>query len=683
MTNALRFLSLALLLCAAPSSARAAACSASQFTYSFANFCTETVWIGQRSTGDGSAYPPQSGNWAVGGICTTNADCTTGLCDADGGRCTCSTSSDCSGGAVCEADGKCGNIATFCMPQAWSSGTFWPRTGCTLDDSVSPAQLACSTGACFDTGGNPLLDCSVNNGGGSPTNPVTQFEVTSSATSVNYDVSIAAGYNVETKIRAAGGGLVVPGTPSTEVVGCYDAGCTADLNQTCPAPLQVLDAGEVIGCLDPCTRCQRADPPSALACDSTFSDTWTSCSSTSGSTTYEDLYCAKNFADGNPQASPNQGTPTAFAQSDCPPVTSFVTPTFASGYALPAGQGVCLYTNPPQSTIQYFNDYGWADAPSGTTKTCGGASPLADGTACGGYLTTQSDGSYYGSAIGYTCQTATYTTSSGTQTAHLCMPPTTSGLGVCTEDDGGGLPLYSGTGGVPNADWITAATAAGGGTTPYYVPFKTACQAAYAWQYDDIASGFACTVGSAVSGGQTFSGFDVTFCGSNVEPLSPVVPDEILGLTAKGRRANKLDTTDKGKLHVAGETNLPVDMDLADLRVSVENLLDEIGAKGELVDVILPLTLTPGTRTAKKAVFASESGVEPNVKVILRRPKAGAEKVKITVKAARATIDRPAACESSESASLETGLNVHDGQQVTRVSGIASWKCKKKGLRGG
>jgi len=684
MTKALRLLALSLMLAGSPSDARAAACDASQFTYTFANFCTETVWIGQRSTADPNAYPPQSGNWAVGGICASNADCPSGVCDARGGRCTCGSSTDCSGG-VCEADGKCGNTAVFCLPQAWSSGTFFPRTGCTLDASDSPEQLACSTGACFNSDGDPLLDCSLNNGGGSPTNPVTQFEVTSSSASVNYDVSIAAGHNVETKVRAVGGGLVVPGTPSTEIVGCYDAGCTADLNAICPAPLQVVDAGQVIGCLDPCTACQRNDPPAALACDATFADQWTSCSSTTGSTTYEDLYCAKNFADGHPQASPNQGTPTAFSQLDCPPVTSFVTPTFASGYALPAGQGVCLYTDPPQSTIQYFNDYGWADAPSGTTKTCGGANPLADGTACGGYLTTQSDGSYYGNAIGYTCQTATYPVSGGgTQTAHLCMPPTTSGLGVCTEDDGGGLPLYSGTGGVPNADWITAATAAGGGTTPYYVPFKTACQAAYAWQYDDIASGFACTVASAVSGGQPFSGFDVSFCGSNVEPLSPVVPDEILGLTAKGRRANKLDDADKGKLLVKGETTLPVDMDLADLRVSVADLLDEVGAKGELVDVVLPLALTPVTQKPKKAVFETDSGVEPRVKVVLHRPKTSAEKVKITVKASRATIDRPAACEATgDAASLETALDLHAGEALTRVGGIASWTCKKKALRGG
>jgi hypothetical protein len=685
MPNSLRLLVLSLLLAGAPSSALAATCTNSQLTYQFANYCTEPVWIGQRSTGDSSSYPPQSGNWAIAGVCAANADCPSNVCDQDGGRCTCTTSADCPGNAPCEQDGMCGNTATFCMPQAWSSGTFWPRTGCTLDASDTPAQLACDTGACFDTSGNPLLDCSVGNGGGSPTNPVTQFEVTSSTGAVNYDVSIAAGYNVETKASPVGGGQVVPGTPSTEVVACYDAGCTADLNAICPANLQVLSGSDVIGCLDPCTRCQRDNPPAGLQCDTVFSDLWTSCTSTSGSTTYEDLYCAKNFSDGNPQASPNQGTPTAFSQLDCPPVTSFVTPTFASGYTLPAGQGVCLYTNPPQSTIQYFNDYGWADAPSGTTKTCGGASPLPDGTACGGYLTTQSDNSWYANAIGYTCQTATYPISGGTQTAHLCMPPTTSGLGVCTQTQAGNLPLYSGTGGLSNADWITTATAAGGGTTPYYVPFKTACQAAYAWQYDDIASGFGCNPTSMVSGASTFTGFDVTFCGSNAEPAAVVV-DAIIGMEVGGR-VDRLEKAGKGKLKVSGETALPVEMALTDVALEVSDLLDEVGGKGELIEagnVPSPLPLAPRKQAAKKAVFETESGVEPRVKVTLKRPKESEERVTVLVTAKGLTISTPAGCEADAAeVSLETAFNLALADEVTRVGTLGSWRCKKKGLRGG
>src|SRR5262249_8010875 len=154
--------------------------------------------------------------------------------------------------------------------------------------------------------------------------------------------------------------------------------------------LSMVGGGAVVGCLDPCTRCQRPDPPAALHCTDTVADTW-SCNEKSGHVTYLDLYCAKNVADGTAQASPNQGTPTAFSQGDCAPVTQFVTPTFTGGYTLPAGQGVCLYTEPPQSTIPHFNDYGWFDEVLHAQQNCGGMqpsyAPLPDGTPCGGYRT--------------------------------------------------------------------------------------------------------------------------------------------------------------------------------------------------------------------------------------------------------------------------------------------------------
>src|SRR5262245_3062012 len=162
-------------------------CSSGQHTYTFTNWCRTPIWIGQRSTGDPAAYPPLSGNWAIAGRCKQNADCPSQVCDANSGQCVCSGST-CPGGAVCEADGKCSSVATFCMPSTWTSGTFWPRTGCTLDG----ATLSCATGQCYDTRntGAQLLDCSINNHGGSPTNPVTQFEVTATPTGVNYDVSL-------------------------------------------------------------------------------------------------------------------------------------------------------------------------------------------------------------------------------------------------------------------------------------------------------------------------------------------------------------------------------------------------------------------------------------------------------------------------------------------------------------
>lgn len=89
--------------------------------------------------------------------------------------------------------------------------------------------------------------------GGSPTNPATQFEVTSTPTSLNYDVSIAAGFNVESDVAPVGGGWIVPGTPAIDIAACLTAGCKADLKATCPADLKVVssdDPNKTIGCLD-------------------------------------------------------------------------------------------------------------------------------------------------------------------------------------------------------------------------------------------------------------------------------------------------------------------------------------------------------------------------------------------------------------------------------------------------
>lgn len=655
-----------------------AACDpATQYTYTFTSACAEPIWIGQRSTGDPAAYPSEAGSWALSSYCTTNADCPSDLCDVDSGQCTCSTASDCPGGAPCGADDKCMRSATFCMPQSWNSGTFWPRTGCTPNGN----QLACETGACFDTGGTPLLDCSVSNGGGSPTNPVTQFEVTSTSASVNYDVSLAAGYNVEIGATPVGGGQVVPGTTNT--VACYPVGCTSDLNATCPSALQVTSGGAVIGCLDPCTRCQRPDPSPSLQCLADVGETWT-CGLNSGPVTTQDLYCAKNFFDGAAQASPNQGTPTAFSQLDCPPGTTFKVPTFSPDYALPAGQGVCLWTSPPQSTIAGFNDYSWDDAGSGTTTFCTTTPDGEEPAACGGYLTPKAN---YPGALGYTCRDAHYTDDAGAaQVAHLCMPPVATGLGTCASGSPG-VSLYSSGAGVANQSWLDVATLAGGGT-PYYETFKTACQAAYAWQYDDISSGFSCTVASEASGGSTFTGFAVTLCGSRVPGGGGGgnggggggggggTPTDVVALQVRGRAA-RLGRANRGLLRIKARTTLPTSVSLEDLAVTVNDLLDQVGAAGELVSSA-DVTLSPRRRKKKVAIFQSDGG-DPRVKVVVHRPRPDKENVKVIVIARRATIAKPT-CDG-DSTSIETSLDFVSGTDLVQAGTIGTWRCKREALK--
>lgn len=469
-------------LIGAAGAAHPQACPSGTYTYTFTSFCPVPIWIGQHSTGATQSYPPQSQNWALAPGCTSNTQCgTNSVCQQPTsgapGQCTCSQSADCPGGAPCN-NGLCANTATFCMPQTWSSGTFWPRTHCT----TSGANLNCLTGQCATPG---LLDCGFGNNGGSPQNPVTQLEVTTTTQGGNYDVSINAGYNVEMKITPTGG------TPSG--ANCHWAGCTSDINAVCPTALQVTStgtpSGTVIGCLDPCTQCLRTDP-AALTCGSTITkdasgqapSKTTPCTGTGGGLpTYQDMYCAKNAeGDGNSQASGNQGTPTAFAAVDCPVGTTFT--TAIANFTPPTGMGVCIDPSNPN----YKN-------------AAGACSATTIGQPCGGYKILN-----YGDALGYTCQSATYATGSGNQTAYVCVPPITSGLATCSAP-AGNTPLYQGSGGVFNAAWLTAGLQAGGGTTPYYQTFKTACPQAYTWQYDDDSGGFACT---------GLTGFDVTFCGS-------------------------------------------------------------------------------------------------------------------------------------------------------------------------
>jgi hypothetical protein len=687
----------------ASGAARADLCGGdTSLTYAFTNYCAETVWLGARAYAPTTAYPPEGGNWAMAASCETNGDCPSGACDQESGQCTCTGDADC-GGAPCQANGKCATTANVCLPETVTSGTFWPRTGCVLHDRVSPTTLTCVTGACSSTSndGSQLLDCSIANGGGSPKNPVAQFEVTTSSTSLNYDVSIAAGFNVETAGVPVGGGWVEPGTPATQVIACLEAGCTGDLNASCPANLRFTapGGGPTIGCLDPCTACANG---ADIGCDDTTGDSYTDCDAGMGSVTNRSLYCAKNtvitpatlqYA----QASPNQGTATAFGQADCAYGTTFTIPEFESGYALPAGQGVCLYLDAPQGTIPHFNDYGWADAASGTTKNCGGLPPdyaaLPDGTPCGGYLAKQSnDGSTgYANGLGYTCQTVKASSTTLSPPPHLCMPPTTNGLGQCVADSRGENPLYTAVGGVANASWIAAGIIAGGGTTPYYATFKDACPHAYAWQYDDLSSGFGCDPTLESSPGSAFTGFDVTFCGSR-KPAPGPKPAGLVVALATGGAAKKVGTSE-GKVKLAGAFTVPSGLALDQATLSVHDVLDEVGGAGELTDpglVATNLVAEPGS-TAEKAVYvspmpagarASAAGTRLKVKVRIKNAATGEARYSLAV--VGGALRRPERCSTGRKpmTRLETTLGFAvAGQREIVAGGVVPWRCGAKTLR--
>jgi hypothetical protein len=696
-------------------------CASGQYTYTFTNFCPFPVWVGQTAAASNEhSYPPQNGNWALAARCTANAACVSGTCDQGSGQCTCSTSSDCSGTATCLADGKCSTAATFCMPQTWDSGTFWPRTGCT---AVGTTGLNCSTGQCTPAGATTgLLDCGV--GLTSPTNPVTQFEVTSTSANANYDVSIVAGANVETNVTPVGGSYLLPGVPAGEnAIACYSAGCSTDLNSTCPTNLQVKLGNTVVGCLDTCTQCQRTSPTgstpnaqiySALKCDKTITAdfskntpaTTTTCTGTSGGLpTYQDLYCVQNFGEkiGNAQASSNQGTDTAFSQADCFPDKTFIIPTFSPAYIPPAGAGVCLYASPPQSDIPGFNDYGWFDFAAQKALNC---RDFVDGTACGGYLTGHLDKlpdgtekyATYPSALGYSCQTVAYQDlQSRSQTAHLCLPSTTSGLGLCTFDSLGQQALYTGVGGVFNAAWLQAGVQAGKGSIPYYQTFKAACGAAYTWQYDDASSGFGCNPAAVPNGGEVFSGFNITLCGSlastGVGGLPPVTG---IPFTGSGT-AERVGAGRNGRVEVSGRFWLPVPTQLDLTTLTLTDLLNEVGGAGELTernhavagvreggDRYLPITLHAHKGSnATGALYQTLPWERPSVKVEIENRDPISGLMEFSVVADDVSIDKPTECRGADepTTQLATSFDLKFGSRQVNVGAVLPWQCLGKELR--
>ena len=455
--------------------APAVTCAAGQVLFTFDNQCSYTIWVGE--FGPTAVLPP--------------------------------------GGEL-----GAGDAIRVCISPPWSAGRFWPRTGCTGTGTT----LNCVTGQC-GAAGQGEADCTQARMSGNP--PTTLFEVTlgenDGSASANFDASLASGYNVPMWVQVDGTGC------DSET-----AGCANDLLATCPAALQMtvppsasgdpslpcgtdtycpsgtcLTAGStcLVGCWDPGDACTQASPPASLACDTAIPGaTGTDCAGNPvDPVTYADMYLAKNYSDGGDgvaMASGNQGNATCFDSGDClPTAPDCVTSGFPAGYDSPVGAGVCLDLAAAGSS----NSYGDG------ARTCSGSTV---GAACGGYLAQG-----FSDALGYTCQPVTYTQSGGggTQTAYVCLPPLTTGLGSCSCPTGtkdcadDPVQLYSATARVMNQSWMTAALQAGGGTTPYYETFQTACGSAYLWQYDDAAD-HSCT---------TVSSFAVTFCPAGAAPATP------------------------------------------------------------------------------------------------------------------------------------------------------------------
>jgi hypothetical protein len=295
---------------------------------------------------------------------------------------------------------------------------------------------------------------------------------------VNYDISLVSGYNSQMQMA-----LSVPTSPQNPT-NCYAPGCTSDLNQSCPANLQVTEAPTttpgpipcgsgkycqsgvcksnstcVIACNDPADQCQASNP-TGLMCGTVVPG--------GDGSTYADMYFAKNYSgkiqptNSGTMISGNQGNATCWATADCLPgetCTKLVS-------NLPNGVGVCVPPS-PQTLQPQINCHSQTDV----GKACGNYSPA------------------YADALGYRC--VSY--GSGASQV-LCLPgfdPPISGLGTYVSNG----DFWTGTANPINTDWKTAAAQAGGGT-PWYEAFTAACPNTYGWQYDDYAGGLSCLSGN-------------------------------------------------------------------------------------------------------------------------------------------------------------------------------------------
>ncbi|HEY0636924.1 MAG TPA: thaumatin family protein [Pseudonocardiaceae bacterium] len=130
-----------------------------------------------------------------------------------------------------------GQTVSHTVAGDWA-GRVWGRTGCVFDGA---GNGRCETGDC----GNRLL---CNGNGGEPPASLAEFTLGNGTASDFYDVSFVDGSNLPVTIDPIGGV-----TDPNDRYRCTRAGCTVDLNPTCPTELRYRNAaGQTVGCMSAC-----------------------------------------------------------------------------------------------------------------------------------------------------------------------------------------------------------------------------------------------------------------------------------------------------------------------------------------------------------------------------------------------------------------------------------------------
>ncbi|KAJ3114804.1 hypothetical protein HDU96_001630 [Phlyctochytrium bullatum] len=128
-----------------------------------------------------------------------------------------------------------GTTKVLSLPQTWSAGRIWARTGCRTENG----QFHCETGDCGSTGEG----CNGRTGQGN----ALLAEWTFVADGDFYDISAVDAYNVGMTIVAIGGAAL---NPNDHYARCDVISCAFDIN-SCPANFQVRNAqGRVVSCIN-------------------------------------------------------------------------------------------------------------------------------------------------------------------------------------------------------------------------------------------------------------------------------------------------------------------------------------------------------------------------------------------------------------------------------------------------
>ncbi|KAI9005216.1 thaumatin [Gaertneriomyces semiglobifer] len=128
------------------------------------------------------------------------------------------------------------------LPQRWTAGRIWARTGCTTQNVGGAQRLVCATGDCGSESNGFGIACK-GIGGQAPAT-LAEFTLQDGGLTDFYDLSNVDGYNVGVSIESFGTKV---NNPDLQKFNCGNPTCTFDMSK-CPPELKMVDASGIESC---------------------------------------------------------------------------------------------------------------------------------------------------------------------------------------------------------------------------------------------------------------------------------------------------------------------------------------------------------------------------------------------------------------------------------------------------